>query len=242
MGLPSRSAKANAGAGWPIAVGEDVAYLDGGLLELVSVDAEEAEQTWELPAAELDPPPDALGRPHGAYWEAILFDATTVLAPDTRVTLEIGGSKTYDATTITEALILPPAFEVLDPALDDDVTFTAGEDATVTWGPTAEPTGGLGDAYALEIVALLDRGSSGIVVYCPFTTDVGAATIPGEAIQAYRDAVEAAGHDPGTALLWRASAVLNFVTLPLANEANVRRLDFLASYAYAQVVTIAPAE
>jgi hypothetical protein len=244
MGIPTfntcTNQWANTPTDWPMGIGTSVTYLDVGDMTVSGKNYANDATEWDLPLNTSGT--DLFGRPIDEVREYLDSGVSEYIKPGTFFTIEMSGSSEVEPTTWTDAAFVPNSFSVINPGLNDDVTFTAGTDATVEWEEQDLPASMPPNSAMAEVVALASPATGSLVIMCPFVNDPdGAATISGEMIQAYRDTVTAQGGDPDVAILVRNYNNHHIMELPNGDPDNVRRVDVIGIYCFVQLVNIDPA-
>ena len=226
--------------GWPAVLGDDLVELDAGEVTISTRNGDGDPVELDIPLATEGAPAsfpyDSVGRRHtGNYYERIAIPAEEFAAGDTAATVHLSGSGELDEYTGTDAVFIPAPMALSSPGLEDEIAMTAGDDFTVSQSlatGTHAPPG----VPVLQVVTLVDPATGHPVILCSAleSETEGSFTIPGSAIQSYRDTTMALGHDPGLAILVRNSTVHQVRRLENGDDGNCRRVNMVGVYCYVQ--------
>jgi hypothetical protein len=225
--------------GWPEFVGTPHTDLDVGALTITGKNT--AGTAVTIPVPKGTTATDQIGRKHDIFYQTVQPDAAAFLKPDSSYTVNFGGAGTIKPTVLPDALFLATDFTVKNPDLENDGPLKAGTDFPVEWNPATSanrpPAGQLVGGDVLGVTWLVDTNGAPTHM-CPVAHAQGHFTIPGSAITEYKAAAVARGTDPTHAILLRNAVVHQLVKLPNGESNNVRRVDMLTLYCWAQLMDV----
>jgi hypothetical protein len=225
--------------GWPETVGSPHTDLDVGTLTISGKNAAGTDVMTTVP--KLTGMTDQIGRAHDTFYQIVQPNADAFIKPNSSYSVKFGGSATIPATTLPDALFLADTFTVKNPGLEDNGPLVAGTDFPVEWNPATSsnlpPAGQLVGGAVLGITWLVDVTGAPTHL-CPVAHADGKFTIPGKAIQEYKDAAMARGQDPTHMILLRNAVVHQLVKLPNGAANNPRRVDMLTLLCWAQLMDV----
>jgi hypothetical protein len=226
--------------GWPLFVAQEREDLDIGDLTITGVNESDEPTTMDIPL--LTAMNDQIGRPHDIFYQTVIPDAAEQQKPNSSYDVTFTGNGEIAATTMPDAIVLAGDFTVNSPDIEDDGPLIAGTDFPVAWTPgtttgfpTDDPSVIGGDV--LGVTWLVDVTGSPTHI-CPVLHSSGSFTIPGSAIEEYREVAVARGLSPDNMILLRNAIVHRVERLPNGDDDNVRRIDMLSVLCWAQLMNV----
>ena len=235
---------------FPSGQGDNIQEIDVGGVNIIGKNAAGDDVTLAIPKAhpagadpQTDPaypdsyPYDNLGLKHNIFWQVLIPDADAQQMPGSYYDVELTGSDTFDAVTYPQALYLPKKFNLMSPDFNvqPPPNLVAGQDADLGWEVVpndAAPD----DAEIQQVIFMVDPNTFTAVYVCPLKNN-GHYTIPGDVITTYRQQVASKGGNPDIVMLLRNNLMHRIVQLANNEPDNVRRIDMVSIYCYAQLFT-----
>lgn len=237
---------------FPSGQGDNITEVDVGGINMIGQNAAGDDVTLEIPKAhpagadpDTDPaypdsyPYDNVGLMHQIFWQAIIPNADAQMKPGSSYDVELTGSDTFDPVTYPGAVYLPKAFTLNSPDFNaggPPPNLTAGQDADLGWQVVTNDAAPMGVPIQ-QVIFLVDPMTHTAVYVCPTKASDGHFTIPGDVITSYREQVQAAGGNPDIAIVLRNNLTHQLAQLQNNEPDNVRRIDMISIYCYAQFFT-----
>lgn len=219
---------------WPTGFGTDPTDVDVGSFTVIGENA--AGTTVSIDVPKQPAGLDNIGRPHDLFYQTITPNADDSLKHNSSYDVEFSGSGDIPAASFADALFLPNDFTVNSPDLEDNGPITAN--TVVKWTPAnstppATPNYAGGHAGVAGLVLLVDTNGSPTHL-CLTDHGSGQFTIPGTAVEEYKQVATARGTDPTKVILLRQALVHILNPLPGTD----RRVDMLGITCWAQFMGI----
>jgi hypothetical protein len=217
---------------WPLDFGSMHTDVDVGKL-LVTRESE-----LEIP--KLGPRTDVLGRPHEVFYQLVGGDASQ-LAFDATYSIAFDGAAAVAGGSFSNALYLPPKFDVVAPAVEDNGPLSASTPFTVRWSPAQAthlpPANTLVGGGILQMTWLAD--TAGVPTHLCFTAHSdGMFTIPASSLAEYKAVAAGRGQPTSKAVLVQQAMAWRLAQLPSTTECNRRRLDWVGMTTSAQLIDV----
>lgn len=215
---------------WPVAQSSDADYIDFGTV-VVTGDFSGVD---EIVIPKVDQSggdvADGVGRTHEEYNFRLDFDnADTVFQGDSTYSVLLGGSDEWPAQAYDMKVYMPPAFDLIDPALGEVVMIEEDTPLTLTWEATE-----VDDHEVISAVAFATP-ADGPTIVCAEIGNDGEIVIPAEEI----NKVVALVGEGNQATIARQTAVHEIAELTNGDDVSGRRIDLLSIWCYATTFEVA---
>lgn len=224
--------------GWPEFVGSPHTDLDIGNLTITGKNTAGSDVTISVPKQPAGK--DEIGRMHDIFYQTVNPDASQYELPDSSYDVHFSGgttgSVTIPQTDFTGGIFLSNTFQVSSPNLEDDGPLVGGTDYTVHWTPSTSTNLPSGDD--VNVVTWLVDVTGAPTHMCPTMASAGMMTIPGSAINEYKQIATSRGLDATHVILLRNAIVHHIKQLPNNEPNNPRRIDMLSVMCWAQLMNV----